>query len=579
MAAEWFYRTPEGAEVGPVSAADLKRLAERNKLHPDTPIRKGGDGRWSAAAKVKGLLGNAPVASVKADGGRRPARQGESSTGTVTLEGRRAEPPSLPDHSGPRRSPLLLIAAGVGVLLVAGVTAAAVVMGTRSGSSLVASAATSGEPEENRAAEERRRNDEQERAVRLEAERAAEEQERAENEERELAARAAEQAAREEEQRRHEAWLKSGQEIRQFVGVEDSWFGGVSYSNGIAFSPGGRYVAAASNSKRFNVLLTSVEPNPDFGDSAIYVWDAQTGEVVRHFDPKPFKSPQYIDYRNSSPRYTSIAFSPDERLLAAGRADGTVRVWDVATGNEAALLLTPAAKAGNGSEEVHSLVFSPDGRHLLVTGVGHNGGDVSRLVRLWNVAEGQVAATFTGHSDIVIASAFSPDGQHAVTGSWDRTAIVWDVKTGQEVRLLDAHTGWVKAVAFSPDGSKVLTGSNDRTVRLWDFESGRQEFKVDVANAVSTVAFRPGGKYAIVGTSMHPTAYLSSPIDSNPVMIDLERAAVVKLPVAFMKTPLEDVHAAVSPDGGLVVFTAKKQTRVRGRDVETHYLTLRELPE
>ena len=212
--------------------------------------------------------------------------------------------------------------------------------------------------------------------------------------------------------------------------------------------------------------------------------------------------------------------------------------------------------------------------------MAYNGGEVTNTVRLWSVADGQVAVNFTGHSNIVISSAFSPDGRYAVTGSWDRTAIVWDVKTGKEARLLDAHAKWVRAVAFSPDGRKILTGSDDQTVRLWDVSSGRQLFSVNVGNAANSTSFRAGGKYALVGTCRaRPDAYLGSSIDSNPVMIDLERRAVAKLPVAFMKTPLESVHAAVSPDGKLVVFNAKQRTRIRGRDVETNYLTLRELPE
>jgi len=63
MASEWFYLTPEGTEVGPMSAADLKRLAMRNRLQSDTPIRRGAGGRWAAAAKFKGLLDAGPTVS------------------------------------------------------------------------------------------------------------------------------------------------------------------------------------------------------------------------------------------------------------------------------------------------------------------------------------------------------------------------------------------------------------------------------------------------------------------------------------------------------------------------------------
>ena len=69
--------------------------------------------------------------------------------------------------------------------------------------------------------------------------------------------------------------------------------------------------------------------------------------------------------------------------------------------------------------------------------------------------------------------AFSPDGQTALTGSWDNTARLWDVKTGQPRGAALKHDGYVYAVAFSPDGQTALTGSGDKTARLWDVKTGQ----------------------------------------------------------------------------------------------------------
>ncbi len=601
MAAEWYYRASTGRPEGPVTAAHLKQLVQLGEIGPETEIKKGAEGRWITANKVKGLLDTPSPTPTTAKTAPAPWCQQENPNGDSEQAPHRPKSPAPlvrrppvdaePDEDDDRpvparrtarsdvvdaestvasptkqRSPFLLVGAGAGGLVVVGIVMAVVLFG-RSGDkgSGPGPSGVSDQQKQAQLAEEQRRKADQERAATEETERAAK-----------IEAEKNEKAV---EQQKYEAWLKSGQEIGQFVGSEDSWFGGVSYSNGIVFSPRGRYVAAASNSKKFSPLLTMNDPNPDFGDTAVYVWDTQRREVVRRFAPKPYKPDIYTDYRSINHAFTSVAFSADERLLAAGREDGSVRVWDVSTGNEVAMFLTPAVKAGKASEKVHSVAFSPDGGHVLATGVAYNGGEVTHPVRLWSVADGQVAVTFTGHSNIVISSAFSPNGRYAVTGSWDRTAIVWDVKAGKEFRLLDAHAKWVTAVAFSPDGSKVLTGGDDQTVRLWDVSSGRQLFHVNVGNAANSVTFRAGGKHALVGTSMRPDAYLGSPIDSNPVMIDLDKGAVAKLPVAFMKTPLESVHAAVSPDGKLVVFNAKQRARIRGRDVETNYLTLRELPE
>jgi hypothetical protein len=87
--------------------------------------------------------------------------------------------------------------------------------------------------------------------------------------------------------------------------------------------------------------------------------------------------------------------------------------------------------------------------------------------RLWDAATGIAVATLTGHTSLIRAVAFSPDGTRILTGSEDHTARLWDSFTGTAVATLAGHTAPVAAVAFSPDGARVLTGSQDNTARLW----------------------------------------------------------------------------------------------------------------
>ena len=58
-----------------------------------------------------------------------------------------------------------------------------------------------------------------------------------------------------------------------------------------------------------------------------------------------------------------------------------------------------------------------------------------------------------GHTAVVHALAFSPDGKQILTGSADRTLRFWDARTGKELRKLDAHAGYVRGIAFTRDGS------------------------------------------------------------------------------------------------------------------------------
>ena len=76
---------------------------------------------------------------------------------------------------------------------------------------------------------------------------------------------------------------------------------------------------------------------------------------------------------------------------------------------------------------------------------------------------------FTGHKDQITSVAFSPDGQHIISGSADKTICVWNAITGERVGgPFTGHTNWVLSVAFSPDGNHFVSGSADETVRMWD---------------------------------------------------------------------------------------------------------------
>src|SRR5262249_35189554 len=112
---------------------------------------------------------------------------------------------------------------------------------------------------------------------------------------------------------------------------------------------------------------------------------------------------------------TTVAFSPDEKLLASGSADKTIKLWDMTSRKE---LLTLKGHR----ERVTGVAFSADGQHLV-------SGSDDRSVRLWDIASGREALTLLGHTARVTSVAFSPDGIHAASGSEDKTVRVWDTRT------------------------------------------------------------------------------------------------------------------------------------------------------
>lgn len=249
------------------------------------------------------------------------------------------------------------------------------------------------------------------------------------------------------------------------------------------------------------------------------VWDAQTGEVkwmvstprVEHysigFGPKgdtvisTLKEPNQrhaiwdIATRRltMSPRSQiggyNWAMSADGRRLATGGYDGTVRVWDTATGEE----LTNWVASAKRDEAFFPVVnecmdYSADGRHLVT-------GDYDGFVKVWDPETGRLVHSMKGYSGTVIGVHFTPDQRRLISQGWEGWAGWSRAALGCRHRqgIAHAHRSAVQRSLHLvwdrlPDGRRLFSApSGKKEMIIWEgakpeeVAAWRREEEADVA--------------------------------------------------------------------------------------------------
>ena len=195
-------------------------------------------------------------------------------------------------------------------------------------------------------------------------------------------------------------------------------------------------------------------------NGTIRLWNTEMAKTL----DIPLSDPNDDPEKRHQPVFTTLTFSPDGKKLVSGTVGGSVQMWDVETGAELTSFFSEEPPIDHSyRDQIVNLAFSSDGSLLAV-------GSIKQVRLLGNLEQIALKEVTYGEEVWGEGLVFSPDDTILVIGLLDNRIELWDLTTGDKLTTLDGHTNTVETLVFSPDGKTLVSTGQDGTILLWDWD-------------------------------------------------------------------------------------------------------------
>jgi len=211
--------------------------------------------------------------------------------------------------------------------------------------------------------------------------------------------------------------------------------------------------------------------------------------------------------RGSGQGSVVTAFLPDQNHVVSASAGGPTRVYDVPTGASSEIPLPSFPK--------YAVAASTTGLIAVAGDVDEKDGAYPIVVAR---ADGRGQRRLVGHTNWIVALAFSRDAKRLASGGYDGTLRIWDLQTGKARPPIKVDEDIVHWVAWDDDGKHIATAGGDGTIRVWPVDGGDPVVLTGHDGPVNTAMFNSRGD-RIVSTGLDGTVRVWSASGGDALVV------------------------------------------------------------